>query len=200
MLYKIVLLSIVNLLLSASVLAQDCIGFSENGKLFKTSKLNPDGKKIEVWNYRFFNGELIKIDCSKEGILGKQHLLFKDNIREKEEIVSLDEKGNVIGKLSSFYVELYGSEKKFEGNVAIEHQSKNGYREKSNYYFPNGNLKETGAYVLGSRHGQWKTFHSNGRLKSIENWENNQREGQCTFYYDNGNVWSEGSYRKKQKN
>ena len=186
-------------LFSISILAQENTDFFENGKVSKFQKINSQGKKIEIWKYLFFNGKTIEFNYKKTGIIGKQYAFFKDSVIEKKEIVFLNKNKNIISHYHIYFVRLSDEEEKFNGKIAKEFTSKNGYRETAKFYHPNGNLKEAGNYLLGSRQGLWETFYKNEVLKSAENWKKHKREGATLFYYNNGNIWSEGNYKNNQQ-
>jgi antitoxin component YwqK of YwqJK toxin-antitoxin module len=61
-------------------------------------------------------------------------------------------------------------------------------------YHPNGQKKDSGAYVNNSRNGEWKNWHSNGVLDGIGHFRMNELEGSWTFFRENGQKSTEETY------
>jgi len=186
-------------LLSISLLAQENNGFFKNGKVSKFQKTNSEGKITEVCKYLFFNGKTVEFNCKKTGVIGKEYSFSKDSLIEKKEIVILEKSKNIVSNYYIYFTGLSDDDRKFNGRIAKEYTSKNGYRETAKFHHPNGNLKETGNYLLGSRQGLWKTFYRNGVLRSEENWKKNKREATAMFYHNNGNLSSVENYKNNQQ-
>ena len=73
------------------------------------------------------------------------------------------------------------------GEVA-EWCERNGQRDGSYRLFISGKLVREGQYEKGSLSGEWKRYHSNGRLKDIGFWRENKPEGLWRFFGEDGTM------------
>ena len=57
---------------------------------------------------------------------------------------------------------------------------------------------EQGKYLNGKKHGEWKTYDSEGRLKKVSHYINGKKEGQTTWYWINGNISDTLTYKDNE--
>lgn len=55
-------------------------------------------------------------------------------------------------------------------------------------------LVEEGFYEHGKKTGEWKSYHSNGKIKSVVEFKNNRPQGKYRKYYDNGQLEEDGIF------
>jgi antitoxin component YwqK of YwqJK toxin-antitoxin module len=53
------------------------------------------------------------------------------------------------------------------------------------FYFENGNVKETGSYLNGQRHGLWERFDENGNKLGEGNYLNGIKHGKWVIWDEN---------------
>ncbi|HLV63990.1 nicotinic acid mononucleotide adenyltransferase [Galbibacter sp.] len=86
-----------------------------------------------------------------------------------------------------FSVMLFGQQVEKKPKLEIE----NGM-VKATYYHDNGVVAQTGTYVDGKLHGQWKSFDEQGKAIAIANYDMGAKTGNWFFYH--GDVLKEVTY------
>lgn len=66
-------------------------------------------------------------------------------------------------------------------------------------YWPNGKLRESGAWRGGARHGVWTLNFENGNLELRETWDGGVRDGPMTAGYNTGEVKVEGAFKRDNR-
>ncbi len=167
----------------------------QNSKLIKSTRLI-ENKKIEILEYRFFNNETVVVDINNKNWKAETKVLHPNGTCEIIEEVRIDTDDNIVSSVKQYYTSHNYAEKSYHGKIYNEFSFVNGIRNGvENFYYTNGQLKNTGLVNQNGRQGEWKNYYKNGNLKSIENWVGYKREGKATFYYENGNICSEGNFK-----
>ena len=54
------------------------------------------------------------------------------------------------------------------------------------YFWPNGNIKKSGKYVLNEKNNEWKYFYENGSIQQKGNYVKNKPHGTWEWWYESG--------------
>ncbi|MDG3583206.1 MULTISPECIES: toxin-antitoxin system YwqK family antitoxin [Galbibacter] len=61
---------------------------------------------------------------------------------------------------------------------------KEGEMVKATYFHENGQIAQTGYYLNGKLHGEWKAFDENGKKTAMAKYENGKKTGKWFFWND----------------
>lgn len=181
-------------------------GFLKTKELI--NRYNQFGKKEGVWK-SFYKNEKVKIEerykndllngykkyYDKEGKLDSA-ILYIDGVRQVEDENNADfeikysyhPNGNV--KTSAIYNlngERDGVSNRFDslGNIVA-----------TRFYDNNRLIKEGIVDKQGLEQGDWKFFHTSGKLKAKGKYIDGKRYGKWVFFFENGQIEQEGFYDK----
>ncbi|OQP57087.1 hypothetical protein A3860_11005 [Niastella vici] len=163
------------------------------------------GDKTGTWKYYHEDGSLSRTEEFKGGKLhGTRTYFFKNGKPDTEIAYKNGDRDGLYKKYSEEGVLVY--QMRYDEDVLAGYS----YLDKNNQlvpeiplvqgngavrsFYPNGNAAVAVEYVEGSQHGNYKLYHTNGKL-SLENTENyGNSEGQLKEYYADGTLRSVYSY------
>lgn len=64
----------------------------------------------------------------------------------------------------------------------------NNSNAKATWYYTNGNIRETGTFLNGEKHGIWISYDENGNKIMEANYNHGVKEGNCSVWYSNGTI------------
>ncbi len=66
-------------------------------------------------------------------------------------------------------------------------------------YYPNGQIRMSGDYKNGERHGVWTSWYESGIKRSEVTYKNGLRDGPVITWYENGNMRYKGWYEEDER-
>ena len=148
-----------------------------NGKVRREASFR-DGRREGVWRDFDENGNVIKSQTYKKGVLVGEGIVDTDGKRRGE------------------YKEFYP-----DSTVRAEGLFVDGLRSGEwKFYYHNGKLQEVGTYKEGTPEGVWTWYHDNGQKQIEEQFYKGQHNGPYKEYDAKGNLIVNGTYFDGMKN
>ena len=148
-----------------------------NGKVRREASFR-DGKREGVWRDFDEDGNVIKSQTYKKGVLVGEGIVDTDGKRRGE------------------YKEFYP-----DSTLRAEGLFVGGFRSGEwKFYYHNGKLQEIGSYIEGQPDGAWTWYYDNGQKQIEEQFYKGQPNGPYKEYDAKGNMIVSGTYFDGMKN
>lgn len=83
--------------------------------------------------------------------------------------------------------------------IIVENYKNNNFEGEYLSYHPNGKPKQKGQYVNNKMSGLWNYYYLNGNIKETVNFKNNVEDGPYKAYHQNGQLKAEGQYENENR-
>lgn len=131
-----------------------------------------DGQKEGVWREFDENGNVLRSQTYKNGVLLTEGIVDRDGRRR--------------GECKEFYAD---STLRAVG-VFIDGERSGEWR----YYYQNGQLEQKGLFENGKQHGEWVWYYDNGQIQIVENFYKGVENGIYAEYDSEGRLLVSGMY------
>lgn len=165
--------------------------FDDLGRLAQKHTYFLDKAKRRCWKEELFDNNRKRSQCFYRNIHKDE--LAKASIDPRPES-QIDEEG---------YTDIsvkFGEERFYHDNGNLSTIQHHKFRVTDSYtynelldgpyksYWPNGKLRETGAYKEGGKHGKWQSYYDTGKKHEVQEFENSVNVGELMAYYPDGKL------------
>ena len=177
-------------------LNKDTVNWKYKNLVLKSKGNYINDKKNGLWENFNEDGIPERIENYKEGLLEGHSIFFDD--KGDVSFREFYKDGELVG-LREYYTSKDYSEDGLENYLKVSEEDISDMMfdndgETSNHKYPDiGKLKNK------KRHGQWKSFFSQGEIKSIQKYKNGLREGTCQMFDIEGNLITKGKYKNDKR-
>ena len=154
---------------------------------FETGELKSSGKFVNnrqngEWDFYAQNGQKEQIGNFNNGVMeGDWKWFFPSGNVFREEVYAR-------GKSNGLCIQYSDSATIVAKGEYVEGEREGPWIENV------GDSREEGSYIMGQKHGMWKTYYKNGQLYHAGNFVQGSPDGRHVFYYPDGTLKEEQYY------
>ena len=164
--------------------------------LLKSKGNYKNNKKNGLWETFNSDGLPEGIENYVQGVLEGNSIFFDDkgHISFRE----FYKDGEMVG-LREYYSPQDYSEDGLDNYLDVSEEEISEMISKNDGDISNHKYPDIGKLKNKKKHGQWKSFFSQGEIKSIQKYKNGLREGTCQMFDIEGNLITKGKYKNDKR-
>lgn len=178
--------------------------YYDNGKMYCEGYYD-EGEEVGLWKFYHPNGKVKNSFYYSNGESVGHHLyysihgeknadyFYKQDILYKTKV--FNKRGEEVCAIKTPQGKGKYNFSNIEGKIVLKSNLHGGkHHGKKQYFYPNGELKQTVEKKHGESHGPFQSFYVNGQIKKEGNYIFGVKQGEWKSYHHNGKISWKGTY------